>query len=80
MLEFANNKYTANYHISSFQELEAKEAVSQDWIRVPALLLISQVTSAESLPLSGPLSPQLSGEALGLDDVWGLSSCVSGCC
>lgn len=59
MLEFANNKYTANYHISSFQELEAKQAVSQDWILVSALLLISQVTSAESPPLSRPLSPQL---------------------
>ena len=59
MLEFANNKYTANYHISSFQELEAKQAVSQDWVLIPVLLLISQVTSAESPSLSGPLSPQL---------------------
>lgn len=57
MLEFANNKYTANYHISSFQELEAKQAVSQDWVLIPVLLLISQVTSAESPSLSGPLSP-----------------------
>ena len=59
MLEFANNKYTANYHISSFQELEAKQAVSQDWVLIPVLLLMSQVTSAESPSLSGPLSPQL---------------------
>ena len=59
MLEFANNKYTANYHISSFQELEAKQAVSQDWVLIPVLFLISQVTSAESPSLSGPLSPQL---------------------
>lgn len=59
MLEFANNKYTANYHISSFQELQAKQAVSQDWVLIPVLLLISQVTSAESPSLSGPLSPQL---------------------
>lgn len=59
MLEFANNKYTANDHISSFQELEAKQAVSQDWVLIPVLLLISQVTSAESPSLSGPLSPQL---------------------
>ena len=59
MLEFANNKYTANYHISSFQELEAKQAVSQDWVLIPVLLLISQVTSAESPSLSGPLSPKL---------------------
>ena len=59
MLEFANNKYTANYRISSFQELEAKQAVSQDWVLIPVLLLISQVTSAESPSLSGPLSPQL---------------------
>lgn len=59
MVEFGNNKYIANYHISSFRELEAKQAVSQDWIWVLALLLISWVTPAESLPFSGPLSPQL---------------------
>lgn len=41
MVEFGNNKDIANYHISSFQGLEAKQAVSQDWILVPALLLIS---------------------------------------
>lgn len=41
MVEFGNNKYTANDHVSSFKELEAKQTVSQDWILVPALLLIS---------------------------------------
>lgn len=41
MVEFGNNEYIANYHISISQELEAKQVVSQDWILVPALLLIS---------------------------------------
>lgn len=41
MVEFGNNKDIAKYHVSSFQELEAKQAMSQGWIQVPALLLIS---------------------------------------
>lgn len=41
MMEFGNNKYTANYHVPSLEELEATQTVSQEWILVPALLLIS---------------------------------------
>lgn len=41
MVEFGNNKYIANYHVSSFRELEAKKAMSQGWVQAPALLLIS---------------------------------------
>lgn len=41
MVEFSNNKYIAEYQVSNFQELEAKQAVSQEWVLVPVLLLIS---------------------------------------
>lgn len=41
MAESGNTKYIAKYHVSSCPELEAKQTVSQDWVLVPALLLIS---------------------------------------
>lgn len=39
--EFGNTKYIAKHHVSSCPELEAKKIVSQDWVLVPALVLIS---------------------------------------
>lgn len=58
MLEFANNKYTANYHISSFQEFsEAKLSCESGLGSDPVLLLISQVTSAESPSCLGLCPP-----------------------
>lgn len=41
MAEFGNTKYIAKYHVSSCPELEAKKIVSQGWVLVPALVLIS---------------------------------------
>lgn len=41
MAGFGNTKYTAKYHVSSCPELGAKKVVSQDWVLVPALVLIS---------------------------------------
>lgn len=41
MTEFGNTKYIGEYHVSSCPELEAKKTVSQDWVLVPALVLIS---------------------------------------
>lgn len=80
MVEFGNNKDIANYHISSFQGLEAKQAVSQDWILVPALLLISWWPRLSPFPSLGLCPLNRKARHFGLDDVWGLSSSTSRRC
>lgn len=48
--------------------------MSQDGILVPVLFLISEVISAESIPLSESLSPPLYRKSFAADDVGGFSS------
>lgn len=77
MVEFGNNKYIAKHCVFSFQKLEANQALSQAWVPGPALLFVSWVAEGESLPVSGPLSPQLESEAFGLHSGWGLPGSAS---